>query len=218
MASIRCSNCNLVNFGTETQCKRCKQPLQELLNIADERQADFNQNPQNSTSTFHSYQMPTTPPVFYEDQRQPEMPRMCCIKCNKQNNISMQNFKKDYVPPILYITFFLGILPGLLLIALLKVKHNVSAPFCQECWKNFRRIPGKDVLGLFGIIGGFFIGIFALVIFESVFLMLLIFAGGIGLMIHSQVFKSKHSPKYKKVTRKEVIITDPIYGDICFAR
>lgn len=219
MATIRCSNCNLVNFGTEVQCKRCKQPLPELANIADQRQyqADFNQNFQNQPSHFQSYQMPP-PPDLYENQHQPTLQQMSCIKCGNRNNVSMRNFKKDYISPVSYLGFFLGVLPGILLMALLKTRHNINAPFCIECWQKFSRISIREALGALGVLGGLFVGLVVLGLFESFFLMLLCFAFGFGLLIYSQFYRSKHSPKYKKVTRKEVVITDPIYGDVSFAR
>lgn len=197
MTSIRCKNCNLVNFSTEMQCKRCSQPLNGYSNIAEQRQyqADFEQD--------------------YQPQ---SAPQMSCIKCGGRNRVSLQNFRKDYIPPISYIGFFMGILPGLLLVLILKVKHYLSAPFCGECWQNFSRVSGKETLGLLGCLGGFVGGLFALVLFESVFIMLIFFAAGLALLIRGQLYKSKHSPKYKKIDSKEIIIRDPKIGDVSFAR
>jgi hypothetical protein len=223
MGTIRCKNCNLVNFSTEPQCKRCKQPLSEYSDFADQRQYQTSfeqsyQSPPNQkqTSPFQPYQMPP-PPNFHEEQF-PGTMQMSCIKCGGRNRVSLQHFKKDYIPPYLYIAFFMGVLPGLILIALLKVKHQMSAPFCGECWQNYSRISGKEFWGVLGFLGCFFLGLFGLVLFESVFVMLVIFAVGIGLLIRGQMYKSKHSPKYKKINRREVIITDPLVGDVSFAK
>ena len=112
----------------------------------------------------------------------------------------------------------MGVLPGLILISLLKVKHQLSAPFCGDCWHNFSQIGSKEFVGVLGFFGGFIGGLFGLVLFESVFVMLVIFALGIGLLIRGQMYKTKHSPKYKKINSREVIITDPLMGDVSFAR
>jgi hypothetical protein len=224
MASIRCGNCSLLNFSTETKCKRCKQPLHEYSNIADQRQYQENfeeaRQPQpsyqNQPSHFQPYQTPP-PPTFYENQSQPAM-QMSCIKCGDRKRVSLQNFKIDYIPPISYVAFFMGILPGLILVSLLKVKHHLSAPFCGDCWRNFNQVSGKETLGVLACLGGFVVGIFAMFLFESVLIMLIFFGLGIALLIRGQLFKSKHSPKYKKVTRQEVIISDPQVGDVSFAR
>ncbi|GEM_PF-3440497 len=223
MATVRCKNCNLVNFSTEPQCKRCKQPLIEYSNFVDQRQyqTSFEQssNPpqyQNQPSPFQPYQMPP-PPNYYEDQSYGVM-QMSCIKCGGRNRVTRQNFKKDYVPPYLYICFLIGFLPGAILIALLKIKHQLSAPFCGECWQNYSKISSKETMGVVGFLGCFFGGLFGLIAFESVFVMLVIFAVGIGLLVRGQMYKSKHSPKYKRITSREVIITDPVVGDISFAR
>lgn len=197
MTSIRCKNCNLINFSTAMQCKKCKQPLNEYSNFADENQY---------------------PTDFEEDYQLPHSAQMSCIKCGSRNRVSLQNFKKDYIPPISYIGFFMGILPGLILVRLLKIKHYLSAPFCHGCWENFRKVSINEIMGFTGLFLGFFAGIFALVVTESVLIMLLIFAAAFGLAVWSQLYKSKHSPNYKKVSRQEIIISDPRIGDISFAK
>jgi len=218
MATIRCKSCNLVNFSTEPQCKRCKQPLSEYSNFVDQRQyqANFEQQYQPQQNQSANFQADRFSSNFHEDQFQ-QAP-MSCVKCGGRNRVTLQHFDTNYIPAISYIGFFMGILPGLILVRLLKIKHYLSAPFCGECWQNYSKISSKEMRGVLGLFGGFFGGLFALVLFESILLMLILFVIGLGLLISGQMYKSKHSPKYKKISRKEVIIADPVIGDVSYAK
>jgi len=196
MPTIRCQNCNLVNLSTEPQCKRCKQPF-----IDHSAENHFQTGFEKERDYHDDFGM-----------------QMSCIKCGSRSHVSRQNFKKDYINPILYIFFFMGILPGLILISLFKTKHLLSAPFCGGCWEKYRKIPSKEMVGLLAFIGCVFGGIIGVVATESALVMLGLFVVGFVLLIRSQMYKSKNSPKYKSVTSTEVIIADPVMGDLSFAK
>lgn len=227
MSSIRCKQCNLVNFSTEIQCKRCGQPLNDYAPFTDERSyqetPEQNYQPQqysnqNQPTQYQSYQMPP-PPSFYSNDYQPQqMMQMSCIKCGNGNNVSLQNFKKEYVPPLAYFALVLGLLPGAIIISLIKVTHLVNAPFCHECWGKFRKVNLIETLTTIGALVGFIVAIFIGILAKSLFVFLLFVVAILVMVVYGQRYRVKNSPKFKKVNRKEVVIKDPRFGDVSFAR
>lgn len=229
MSSIRCKQCNLVNFSTEIQCKRCGQPLNDYAPFTDER--SYQENPeqnyqpqqysnQNQPTQYQSYQMPPLPSFYsndYQPQQQPQM-QMSCIKCGNGNNVSLQNFKKEYVPPLAYCALLFGLLPGAIIIALTRVIHRLNAPFCHECWSKFRKVNLIETLTTVGALVGFIVGIILAVAAKSLFVFLFIVVAILVMIIYGQMYRAKNSPKFKKVNRKEIVIKDPRFGDVSFAR
>jgi hypothetical protein len=241
MPSIKCPQCNLVNFSTELNCKRCGNPLSEYAPFAEQRafqtavepnyqtqgfvpnaahnfQTQGFQPPaafQNQTAPYHPQQMPPAPAAY---QNRYEPPPLSSIKCGERREVYMQNFKKNYIPPVCFFGAFLGLLPAAILIAVLQVDHYLTVPFCGHCWSKFNQIKTIETLTSIGallvMIGAVVIG----VVSQSLFVFLLVFAGAIALIVYGQRFKSKNSPKFKKVNRREVVITDPIFGDVSFVR
>lgn len=221
MSSIKCNNCKLVNFSTETHCKRCQQPLNEFSNIAAQRpyQANAQEAPAYQNQ-FQSFQSPPPPPVFdafgRPVDRQAEAP-LLCVKCGGSQSVYMQNFKKGYIPPIAYIGAFIGILPMLIMIRVLQVNHKIDAPFCLDCWDKFSRAEklGKFSGAIFML--GIVVAIVALMALESGFAFLFVLALTIGFVIWTQIYKQKNSPKFKTVDRQQVIIDAPGVGEIRYA-
>lgn len=233
MSSIKCTQCGLVNFSNMSHCQRCRQPLSEFSTIAEQRpfQTNMQEVPyrtqppvrQTAPAHFQAFQSPPPPPVFHNDggYRQEafeqQAPPMLCVKCGGRQSVYLQHFEKDYIPPVVYIGAFIGILPMLIMIAVLRVRHKISAPFCLECWDKFRKAKLYDTLSG----GAFFVGVIgsivALMAFESGFALLVGLAATFSFIIWAQIYKSKYSPKYKKVNRKEVIIDAPSVGEIRFA-
>ncbi|HEY0459217.1 MAG TPA: hypothetical protein VGC97_08785 [Pyrinomonadaceae bacterium] len=240
MPSIKCNQCNLVNFSTEINCKRCGNPLNEYAPIADQRsfqtsaeqsfqtqayqpnaEQNYTQsyhqpnNYQNQQMQYHPQQMPPTP-AFYGNQY--EAPPMSCIKCGERREVYMQHFKKNYIPPVALLGAFFGLIPAVILIAVLQVEHQLQAPFCGVCWTKFKKTKTVETLTA---VGGIFIFLAAIIIAvaaNSFFIFLLFVAGCIALIVYGQMYKSKNSPKFKKVNRQEVVITDPLIGDVSFVR
>lgn len=232
MPSIKCPQCGLVNFSTALQCKRCGNQFSELSPIAEQRpyqtqMPEVSVSPNQSfqppqSQSFQSYQLPPPPPTFHNGQaeqsfNQPAMP-LCCVKCAGRRGVEMQNFKKDYVPPVAYLGMLLGLLPTVILILILRVKHQLSAPFCGECWSKFRKvsiIENSTGIGFFVLL---IIGGILTFSFNSGFPFFVCFAFSVGLLMWGQIYRKNHSPKFKKIDRKQVIIEDPTYGEVCFQR
>ena len=216
MSSSKCPNCGLVNFSTAIQCKRCRQFLNELAPMATERSY------QTPTQNFQPYQMPPPPPVFHGNQY-PTMPPtqtmpMNCIKCGDRNNLALQTFKRDYVPPACYLGMFIGLLPMAILVAIFKVTHHITAPFCGGCWKKFSRVNLYETLSTLFFFVGFIVAIFAAFALESGLAFFAVFALTIGVIVSGQVYKKKHSPKFKRIDKREVVIDAPLVGEISFLK
>lgn len=226
MSSTKCVQCGLVNFSTAIQCKRCGQPLNELSGFADQR--TYQQNVQPTAPMNHypppqSFQAPPPPPVFqgYRQNfnQQPQAPPdWCCIKCGSRNSVSMQSFKKTYLPPVAYIGILIGPLIFLILALVLRVKHHLNAPFCATCWGGFKHQPSISALLSFACIivlsGGLAMGFLT----ESLAMSALGIIGGIAIGIAAKIYESKVSPKFKKVDGKMVVIDAPMVGDVTFYR
>ena len=221
MSSIKCSQCGLINFGGASECKRCQNQLNEFSAIAEQRpyQASVQSFQQNQPATYRHYQTP--PPPTFGDDSQPEtfrQPALSCVKCSGRRDVYLQNFKKDYVPPVAYLGIIGGILPAVILVLVLKVTHHLTAPFCGECWTKFRKIRTVETLTNLGFFALFIGGMFAGFALESKFIFFFFFAVSIALVVWGQNYKKKNSPKFKKVDRRQVVIDDPTFGEVCFQR
>jgi hypothetical protein len=221
MSSIKCSKCGLINFSTALECKRCQNQLNEFSSIAEQRpyQTNVQSFQQNQPRSYQYYQTPP-PPTFDSDNQSEtaQQPSLSCIKCGGKSDVYLQNFKKDYVPPVAYLGALGGILPAVILVLVLKVTHLLTAPFCGQCWTKFRKVSTIETLTNLGFFALFIGGMFAGFAFGSTFVFFVSFALSIGLVVWGQNFKKKNSPKYKKVNRKQVVIDDPTFGEVCFQR
>lgn len=226
MASTKCAACGLVNFSTAIQCKRCNQPLNEMTAFAEQR--TYQQNvaqptapQQNNFQQFQGFQTPPPPPVFHGQNPahyQPPPQSFCCIKCGSRDGVSMQSFKKTYLPPVAYLGFFIGPLIFLILALVLRVKHHLNAPFCVACWGGFKNLTMISALLSCACLAALFGGIVISFAIESAAFGFLAVIAGVGIGIFAKVYESKVSPKYKKVNRKIVVIDAPMVGDVTYYR
>ena len=208
MTSVKCRECGLVNFSTAPNCKRCKLPLP----------ADG-----GSVEQFQSFQSPPPPPVFHggnlvREHASSSAQSPPCIKCGNRSSIAMREFKKDYNSPVALLGIFLGVIPALLLALLLRKRHQITAPFCENCWLRFKHADTFRALMLLSVIPAIILVIALTAYAGSITVMLI---GFIGVLIAYSLL-SRHiksiSPKFKKVTAKEVVIEAPLQGDLVFSR
>ncbi|HEX8247304.1 MAG TPA: hypothetical protein VF599_03895 [Pyrinomonadaceae bacterium] len=226
MTSTKCAQCGLVNFSTAVQCKRCGQPLNEMSAFADQRAYQQNVQPlptaapQNNYRQAQSFQTPPPPPVFDSHQQMFDQPppNWCCIKCGGRNGVSIQSFKKTYLPPVAYLGFLIGPLIFLILALILRVKHHLNAPFCAQCWDGFKNQPTISTLLSLACVVALCGGIILSFAMESVAFGFLAVIAGISVGIYAKFYESKVSPKYKKVNGKLVVIDAPLVGDVTFYR
>lgn len=244
MSSIKCTQCGLVNFNTNSHCKRCHQALNEFggaspfqTNIQPVQAYQTQPLNQNQTARFQPYQSPPPPPVFqnnYAYQQQPyqqqayqqqafqqqayQQPQMSCIKCGSMQNIFLQYFKKNYVPPAVYLSIFVGFLPFIILTLVLRVTHHINAPFCISCWQRFSRTNLIETLSTLGFLAGIIIGIIAAVILNTWIAFLFFFSLTAAFVVWGQIYIRKSSPKFKKINRQEAIIDAHSVGEIRYVK
>lgn len=165
---------------------------------------------------------PPPPPQFHGNygyqEEQFQQSRLLCVKCGGGQNISTQYFKKDYVPPVAYLAILMGFLPGAIIIALCRVKHDIHAPFCTDCWNKFRKVSTFETLSTLSLLAAVFVGGIAAAMTQSGFAFLFFFAASVSFIIWAQIYKSKNSVKFKKVDRQKVVIDAPGVGDMCFMK
>jgi transcription elongation factor Elf1 len=222
MSSTKCAQCGLVNFSTAVQCKRCRQPLNEMSAFADQRAYQQNQPPPVPQNNYQQpFQTPPPPPVFdngYDRQFNQPPANFCCIKCGSRTGVTMQNFKKTYTPPVAYLGILIGPLIFLILALVLRVRHQLNAPFCASCWSGFKNLGAVSTLLnlacilvlMFGVAAGMMNQSFGLTVFSIIL--------GVAFGIASKVYESKVAPKYKKVDGKVVVIDAPAVGEVAFYR
>ena len=232
MSLVECAKCGLVSFHTVTHCKRCGQLMsgvsefveQPLYRTNVERPRAYQTQPlyQNRPSPYQNFQTPPPPPTFYGNQppqfHQPPTMPMFCVKCGGSQNTNLQSFKKEYVPPVAYLGLLIGLIPGAILIAVLRTMHHINAPFCAECWKKFRRVTVVETLSALSFFVGVMIAVVFAIAFNSVFVFFLFCAATIGVIIWGQIYKSQSSPKYKSVDSRQVVINSPVVGDMSFVK
>lgn len=254
MHSIRCANCNFLNFATEQACKRCRQPMGNFapepavsgygtgnMQAANTSPAahQYSQLPQQYSQPPQRYsqsqqvQFPTyhepPPPNFYDEHGQVRQAAFrggyaspanpvppVCVKCGGGHDLAMQNFKKDYTPPIAYIGIFGGILPLLILVLVLRKRHKMNGLFCPECWGKFKHHSVYSALLSFACLGVLIGGILLAIIAERPMVGLFAFFLAVGIAIFTKIFEHKVSPKYVKTNRNQIYINIPNYGEIDF--
>ncbi|MDQ6785917.1 MAG: hypothetical protein M3033_03745, partial [Acidobacteriota bacterium] len=199
MTSIKCVQCGLINFSTAVQCKRCQMPLNEFSAIADERAYQtsaeqtqpFNQN----QTPFQTFQTPPPPPMF--DGNGFEQPAsqapLSCVKCGGRRGVYLQDFKKDYIPPVAYLGMFIGVLPMIIMIVILKVTHPITAPFCNECWSKFRKVGTVEALMALSFLAAIVIGVVVMILLDAGFSAFFFFPLTLGFIVWGQIYKYKHS-------------------------
>jgi len=142
----------------------------------------------------------------------------CCILCGYKDNVSIQTYKRDYYPPAAFISIVLAPLVGVLVLLLFRVRYELPLPFCTGCWKRFRWAERFEALSLLGFFASLIFGVFLLLAFESLGLLIACPVAAIGVIVWAQIHKSRSGPKIKKIDRKKVVIAGSSYGDIVFSK
>lgn len=172
-----------------------------------------------NTSNFQSFQVP---PNYHNENVKSEFhntyQKLYCVKCGTTKNTSIQTFNKKYVSPVSVLGIFFGILPYFLLRILLSTNYTVTAPFCITCWDKFKNVNNNSALIYFAgamlILGGFFVSLFT----NSMTILVGGFCLSIPVFIWGKIYSAEVSPKYKKVSQKQLIISAPIVGDIVYTK
>jgi hypothetical protein len=239
MPSIKCRQCNLINFSTDTFCRRCQNPLtdnvalhgqpppsnfeQTYQPLQQAYQQSYEQQPYQQSDSFQTppaqmdfFQPP--PPSYYNDQYQPQQfAAPSCIKCGSCDGVEMHDFKKEYIPPVALLTLFLLFLPGLLIIILLKIDHKLTAPFCKICWRKYKYVDLVETASSLIFLVGFIAALIAGIVNESFVVFMVIFAVVCAVLIKGKMYCRKHDLKYKKFNKRQIVVDDPLRGDVVLA-
>lgn len=184
MSSIKCPQCGLVNFVTDTACKRCGAQL------ASNPSPLANSNPQGIVLE-DGYVLPPPPNmpgkgVWRERSklvmsRDAELPPRC-VKCNVPTHLRLKR-KLSWHHPAIYLIILLALLIYLIVAMVLRKSASIEIGLCHEHLAKRRRdlwiTIGLLVVGLIGL--GLAIG------FADVTYLLVGFLALIGALIYGIV-------------------------------
>jgi hypothetical protein len=173
-----------------------------------------------SSYTNPAFQQPPPPPRFDGSEVVYAEPVavFSCIKCGTGTGVTLEKTRRDYVPWVIYLTALISIFVPIILALFLRVKHELNLPFCSNCSRRYKY--GNIISALFslGLIVFMFGGVAGIFYTNSLWTLVAGIVAGTASVIAGFVIKKKCSPVFKKVGRKEVIITDPVHGDLHFAK
>jgi hypothetical protein len=176
MASRKCSNCGLVNFATETNCKRCSAPLAPESSAQPPYGSGMSASyppppdayyPQTPASPAEDdYVFPPPPSIglypqggVWRDQSTLVMSKDAvlpdrCVKCNSPANGLRLKRTLYWHNPIFYVLIFVGVLIYFIVAMLVRKTAIIDVPLCENHLARRRNslIVGW-VLMLLGIIG-----------------------------------------------------------------
>lgn len=168
-------------------------------------------------SAFHQ---PPPPPRFdgLENTYVEPVVELSCVKCGTRDGATLEKIRIDYVPWVIYLTALIAIFIPIILSIILRVKHELNLPVCADCSRRYKYGTVVGALFTLGLIVFMFGGVAGIYYTNSFWTLVTGIVAGTASVIAGYVIKKKCSPVFKKVGRKEVIITDPVHGDLHFAK
>jgi len=143
-----------------------------------------------------------------------------CIQCGNEKDATLHVFEQADDNPIVHLAKLAGDASTLAAFALNK-SRVIEAPFCPTCFKRFKEVPRNVQLFTLASLVTIFVAVVGAVVVSSLFNFetSLIFAGtgivmAIAIRIWSRVYAWKHSPDFRRVISKEVILKVPGKGKI----
>lgn len=158
MASLKCPQCGLVNFATETTCKRCRAPLAQSASVA--------RPIEQGIVLEDGYVLPPPPSVgtpgtgVWRVQSTLVMSKGAqlpdrCLKCNQPTSLRLKK-RLTWHHPAIYILIFVALLIYLIIALLLRKSATVELGLCeQHLAKRRRNIWITWLLVLLGFVGVF---------------------------------------------------------------
>lgn len=222
MPTTTCPSCGYVNSTFSAECESCSEPLPGAA-YENEYQMERPTERQTPPGFVNpAFQQPPPPPRFDAAGNMtvtaPAHTRMTCIKCGGGQGVELEFVKREHVPPLVYLSLLVSPLLMVILAVIFKVKHELNIPFCRECWQNYNRankIANASVFGFIALLVG---GVVGMLFFNSGWIVLLAILAGIAALTYGFVTKKNNSPVYKKVDSNQVVINDPVHGDIQFLK
>lgn len=141
MSSLKCPGCGLVNFATETNCKRCGAPLANST-----MPATGNQPQTQFVVAEDGYVFPPPPNfgevwrnnstlVFNKNALLPDR----CVKCNSPADGSRLKRKLSWHHPALYLLILAGFLVYVILAVALSKRATVELGLCADHIRKRRK-------------------------------------------------------------------------------
>jgi hypothetical protein len=221
MLSTMCTSCGYENSSFSADCEFCGHPLLTGKNDSEFR-TGYPAEAQTVGLVNRAFEQPPPPPTFDAAGNMTPAPvsqyRHTCVKCGGGDGVEVQYLRKEYTPPLVYLSFLVSPLIMIILIVLLRVRHDINAPFCRECWGKYER--GNRIVGGASLvfIGLLIAGFAAVLVLNSLPIFILATFLGLGIAITGFVVRRKSLPLYGKVDSKQVVIKDPVHGDIQFLK
>lgn len=140
MSSLKCEQCGLVNFATDTICKRCSAPLaHNISHVASS-------TPQGIVLE-DGYVLPPPPALpgtgVWRDKstlvmsRDAELPPRC-VKCNVPTHLRLKR-RLSWHHPAIYILIFVALLIYLIVALIVRKAATVEIGLCEEHQAKRRR-------------------------------------------------------------------------------
>lgn len=105
-----------------------------------------------------------------------------------------------------------------ILVLILRTRHQITVPFCAVCSKNYRFAKLLETLSSLGFLFGIIFAIFIAIVAESLPVFFLFFAVIVGLYIWGNIYTKKISPKIKRIDGKQIVLDAPVGGELCFQK
>ena len=116
------------------------------------------------------------------------------------------------------ISLLLGPLIGVLILLVVRVQHDITLPYCESCWSGFKKANLYETTSLLSFFGAFIIGLVLLLNFDSVLALFVPVTASIALIVWAQRNKKRVQPRFKKVDRKQAVVSAGRYGDVVFSK
>jgi hypothetical protein len=141
-----------------------------------------------------------------------------CGVCHlREVSVQPRDIKKTYVPQITYVLLLLAPLIGLILMAVLRVEHNITLPFCETCWKGKKFASLLHGLSALLLLGSLPAGFAVMLQFDSGWAFFPLPAIALAAILALEIYKRKYQPKYKLIDKHRIVIKTRD-GDLEFAK
>jgi len=168
-------------------------------------------------STFQIPVPSTIDPIEDELASQTSGNPLRCNMCGGSVGIALRKVEKDYIPFAAYLTLFVGLLIGLLIILALRVQHKIQLPFCETCWKTSQRADLLAGLGIGAFVVSLIAGVVAILKLNSALAFLIPALPAAAFLVWALFNKRKYNARFKKITKKEVVVSTAS-GDMVFIK
>jgi len=222
MPTNTCSACGYENSSFSADCEFCSKPLTEL---SREKYTDQNAGQQTSYPSYMSPEFRPPPPPAFDAAGNPVATTSpvstappTCIKCGSRDHVDFEYYRRDYVPPLVYLSLIISPILLVILALVLRKRHELNIPFCVECREKYKQ--SKTVLNISVIVFlvVFIGGVVASISFNTGWPLLLGILAGIASLVYGVIQRKQNAPVVKKVDGKQIVLTDPVHGDLFYLK